>query len=163
MIILGLTQGMQPIAGYNYGARNYERLNEVLILTIKYATIVCIIGFALCFFFPGLIARAFTSDEELLARSVHNMRIYFITFPIIGFQVVTSNFFQSIGIVKKSIFLSLTRQLIFLLPPLLIFPLWWGCNGVWYAIPTSDILATFTTAWLLYLQLKFFKKNKQRI
>jgi len=161
MIVLGLTQGMQPIAGYNYGARNYNRLNEVLLLTIKYATVACCIGFAICFFFPEQIARLFTKDEELIALSIPNLKIYFITFPIIGFQVVTANFFQSIGIVKKSIFLSLSRQLIFLLPPLLLFPRWWGCNGVWYALPVSDVLATFTTATLLHFQLKFFKKFKR--
>ena len=161
MIIIGLNQGMQPIAGYNFGARRYDRLNQVLVKTITYATIVCIAAFILGEFFPALSARAFTTDEELIAHAAHDMPIYFITYPIIGFQIVTTSFFQSIGIVKKSIFLSLSRQLIFLLPLMLLLPLVYGINGVWYAIPAADALATFVTAYMLYKLIRNFKnKNK---
>ena len=161
MIIIGLNQGMQPIAGYNFGARRYDRLNQVLVKTITYATIVCIAAFILGEFFPALSARAFTTDEELIAHAAHDMPIYFITYPIIGFQIVTTSFFQSIGIVKKSIFLSLSRQLIFLLPLMLLLPLAYGINGVWYAIPAADALATFVTAYMLYKLIRNFKnKNK---
>ena len=158
MIIIGINQGMQPIAGYNYGAQQYGRLREVLIKAIMAATVVCIIAFVIGFFFPALSARAFTTDGELIARVVHAMPIYFVTYPIIGFQVVTTNFFQSIGIVKKSIFLSLSRQLIFLLPLMLLLPKYYGVDGIWYSIPAADILATFTTAYLLYMQIRKFNR-----
>lgn len=160
MIIIGLNQGMQPIAGYNFGARHFERLNEVLIKTILVATVVCIVGFLLGVFLPEISARLFTTDQELIRRAAHDMPIYFITYPIIGFQVVTTSFFQCIGVVKKSIFLSLSRQLIFLLPLLIILPqAGFGVDGVWYAIPCSDILATFITAYMLYDQIKKFKRK----
>src|SRR5574344_12255 len=109
MIIIGLNQGMQPISGYSFGARNFDRLNEVLLKAILIATVICIVAFISGFFFPSLCARAFTTDSSLIARASHDMPIYFITYPIIGFQIVTTSFFQSIGIVKTSIFLSLSR------------------------------------------------------
>jgi putative MATE family efflux protein len=160
MIIVGLNQGMQPIAGYNFGARNFDRLNKVLIQTILVATVVCVAGFILGVFFPAASARLFTTDEELIRRAGHDMPIYFITYPIIGFQVVTTSFFQCIGVVKKSIFLSLSRQLIFLLPLLIILPqAGFGVDGVWYSIPCADVLATFTTAYMLYDLIKKFKRK----
>ena len=159
MIIIGLNQGMQPIAGYNFGARRYDRLRQVLVKTITYATVICIIAFVIGVFFPALSARAFTTDEELIAHAAHDMPIYFFTYPIIGFQIVTTSFFQSIGIVKKSIFLSLSRQLIFLLPLMLVMPLFYDINGVWYAIPMADTLSTFVTAYMLYRLIKDFKKQ----
>jgi len=159
MIIIGLNQGMQPIAGYNFGARNFNRLNEVLVKAILIATIICIVAFIIGFFFPAIFARAFTTDKSLIARAAHDMPIYFLTYPIIGFQIVTTSFFQSIGIVKKSIFLSLSRQLIFLLPLLILLPHFFGTDGIWYSIPCADLLATFTTAYLLYDQIRTFKKK----
>lgn len=159
MIIIGLNQGMQPIAGYNFGARNFSRINEVLIQAIFIATVICIVAFIIGFFFPAIFARAFTTDAQLIARVAHDMPIYFITYPIIGFQIVTTSFFQSIGVVKKSIFLSLSRQLIFLLPLLLVLPHFYGIDGIWAAIPCADVLSTFTTAYLLYQQIKNFKKK----
>lgn len=160
MIVVGLNQGMQPIAGYNFGARKYDRLNEVLIKTILVASGVCIAGFLLAYLFPRQAARAFTTDVELIERAAHDMRIYFITYPIIGFQIVTTNFFQCIGAVKKSIFLSLSRQLFFLLPLLVVLPKTaLGIDGVWWSIPGADVLATFTTAVLLYQQIKRHKQN----
>ena len=160
MIIIGINQGMQPIAGYNYGARNISRLRQVLVKAIFVATVVCIIAFLISVFIPKPCVRLFTTDKHLIDLAAHDMRIYFVTFPIIGFQVVTTSFFQCIGIVKKSIFLSLSRQLIFLLPLLFLFPRFWGLDGIWYAIPTSDILSTFTTGYLLYIQIRQFNKIK---
>lgn len=161
MVVVGLNQGMQPIAGYNYGAQNYGRLRETLLKTIALATAVCLAGFAICVGLPGLCARAFTTDEELIRISVFAIRVMSITFPIIGFQMVTTTFFQCIGKPQLSIFLSMTRQLIFLLPAILVLPRWFGLNGVWYAVPVSDILSTFLTGTFLFIILRQFK-NKQK-
>ena len=158
MVVIGLNQGMQPIAGYNYGARLYGRLHEVLTRTITMATCVMTFGFLLGMFVPQLCARAFTTDPELIMRVAHDMRIQLLAFPIIGFQIVTTNFFQCIGMPGKSIFLSLSRQLIFLLPPLLILPRLIGSDGIWWSMPISDTLATFTTAYLFFRQMKKFKR-----
>ena len=157
MVVIGLNQGMQPIAGFNYGARNVGRMQQVLRITCIYATLVCLVAFVVGCFFPAITARAFTADEELIRRTAHNMPYYFVTYPIIGFQIVTAGFFQSVGIVKKAIFLSLSRQLVFLLPLILWLPHVLGCDGIWLSIPLSDLLATVVTAVMLYLQIKKFK------
>lgn len=158
MIVLGFNQGMQPIAGYNYGAKLYGRVDKVLKLTIVWATIVTTIGFVLAELFPELIVMAFTTDAELIRQSVIGMRIVMVTFPIIGFQMVTSNFFQSIGMAKKAIFLSLTRQMIFLVPALVVMPLFWQLYGIWWSMPFSDLLATITSGTMLYMQFRQFKR-----
>ena len=160
MIVMGITQGMQPIAGYNYGARNIDRMLSVLKLTIVWATVIMTTGFVICEFMPGLIARIFTSDEELIARSVRGMRIVAIFFPIIGMQMVTGNFFQSIGMARQAIFLSLTRQLIFLLPCLIVLPMFWGADGVWASLPTADLLSWIVSVSVLTYYLRRFKQGK---
>lgn len=159
MIVMGFNQGMQPIAGYNYGAKQYLRVNEVLKLTIFYATIVTTLGFFLGELFPTAIAKIFTTDKELIEQSVVGLRITMVTFPIIGFQMVTGNFFQSIGMAQKAIFLSLTRQIIFLIPAVLILPQFYGLNGIWYSMPLSDLLATFTSGIMLINQFRQFKNQ----
>lgn len=160
MVILGFTQGMQPIVGYNYGAKRFVRVKDTLKLTIICATIVTTLGFIMGEFTPGLVARAFTTEEALIENSVLALRIMSIFMPLIGFQLVTTNFFQSIGKVKKSIFLSLTRQMIFLLPMLLILPLFLGEMGVWYSMPISDFIAALLTIILLVQQFKEWRKDK---
>ena len=160
MIVVGLNQGMQPIAGYNYGARKFGRLRLTLIRTITVATGVVCVGYMLCMLFPYACVRAFTTDEQLIERSMYALRIVFFAFPIVGFQMVTTNYFQCVGQVKKSIFLSMTRQLIFIVPLLYILPKFFGLSGVWYTIPASDILSTFLTGYFLYRALKQFKENK---
>ncbi len=134
MVVMGLNMGMQPIAGYNYGARQMERVNSVLKQTIMLATSVMFAGFIIGEFFPRAVASVFTRDQELIELVIPGMRIVFIFFPIIGFQMVASNFFQSIGIPGKAIFMSLSRQVLFLLPSLLILPHFFGVNGVWYSL-----------------------------
>lgn len=161
MVVLGLNQGMQPIAGYNYGARLFNRVDEVLRKTILYATLVMTLGFLTGQLFPRAIAAIFTTDEQLIALAVKGLRIVMITFPIIGFQMVTTNFFQSIGMAKKSIFMSLSRQLIFLLPCLIIYPRLWGVDGVWYSLPTADLISSVVAAVLLINQFKKFRKQRQ--
>lgn len=159
MIVMGFNQGMQPIAGYNYGARLYPRVDHVLKLTIFCATCVTTFGFLVGELFPEAVVSIFTSDTELIARSAHGLRITVIFFPIIGFQMVTSNFFQSIGMASKAIILSLSRQLLILLPCLLILPIFFQEEGVWYSMPVSDLLASLIALFMLLRQFKQFKQH----
>ncbi|MBR2637340.1 MAG: MATE family efflux transporter [Bacteroidaceae bacterium] len=159
MVVLGLTQGMQPIVGYNYGAKRHSRVKETLKLTIFWATIITTLGFVISEFIPGIVARAFTTEESLIEHSIKAMRIMSIFMPLIGFQLVTTNFFQSVGKVKKSIFLSLTRQMLLLIPLLVILPLFIGEDGVWYSMPISDVIAALLTVILLVQQFKEWKKE----
>ena len=166
MIVMGINQGMQPIAGYNYGARQFDRVHRVLKLTILGATCVTTAGFLMGELAPRLAVSAFTTDEELLRLSVDGMRIAFVCFPLIGFQMVTTNFFQSIGMAGRAIFLSLSRQLLFLLPALLFLPRffaehtpWDGSWGVWCAMPVSDLLASAVAACMLAWQLRRFRRG----
>lgn len=164
MIVMGVNQGMQPIAGYNFGARQYDRVLRVLKLTIVCAVGITTAGFLVGEFAPRLAVSLFTSDEELIRLSVEGMRIVFIFFPIIGFQMVATNFFQSIGMAGKAIFMSLSRQLLFLMPGLLFLPRffevstpWDGSWGVWCAMPLSDFLATVVAFFMLTHQLRKFR------
>lgn len=157
MIVMGLNQGMQPIAGYNFGAKLYDRVNKVLKLTIIYATCVTTFGFLVGMLAPNLVVGIFTSDAELTELSATGLRITVMFFPIIGFQMVTSNFFQSIGMAGKAIFLSLTRQMLILFPCLLILPHFFGVAGVWYSMPVSDLLASLIALVMLVYQFRKFK------
>ena len=159
MIVMGLNQGMQPIAGYNYGARQFNRVTRVMRLTIYAATFVTTAAFLTGAFIPEVVARAFTTDDELIRQAAHGLFLLVLAFPIVGFQMVTVNFFQSIGMAKKSIFLSLTRQLIFLIPMLLVLPQFFGQTGVWMAAPISDTLSSLLAGWMLYRQFQLFKKE----
>lgn len=157
MIVMGFNQGMQPIAGYNFGANLYSRVDQVLRKTVVRATIVTTTGFLIGQLFPRAVASIFTDDAHLIELSANGMRIVFMSYPIIGFQMVTANFFQSIGKVGKSIFMSLSRQLLFLLPCLLILPYFWGINGIWYSMPIADTISSIIAGVLLVRQLKVFK------
>ncbi len=152
MIIMGLNQGMQPIASYNYGAGKGRRVKEVYWLCVKWATLVSIVAFIIFEVFPGPAAAMFTNDPELKGLAVHGMRLMNVMFPIIGFQIISTNLFQCLGMVKKSVFLSLSRQLIFLLPALYLLPLAFGIEGVWLSYPVSDVLA-FTCTVILIIRL----------
>ncbi len=160
MICMGLNQGMQPIAGYNYGARQYSRVREVFWQTAKLATLMTTICFIIGVFIPKAAAGIFTHDEELLALSSRAMRMTTIMFPIVGFQMITTNFFQSLGMVKKSIILSLSRQILFLLPMLYLLPLWIEADGVWLSFPISDTLATLLSFIMLRRLFKKFRQLK---
>jgi putative MATE family efflux protein len=149
MIVIGLTQGMQPIAGYNYGARQFGRMISVFQRTIIVATCITTFGFLLAEVFPRQIALAFTTESELVGLSTTGMRWVLCMFPIVGFQMVTSNFFQSIGRARISVCLSLSRQLFFLIPALLILPRLFGLVGVWAAIPAADLSASIVTFLVL--------------
>ena len=160
MICMGLNQGMQPIAGYNYGARQYSRVREVFWMTAKLAMVVTTICFAIGMFIPRLAVGIFTHDETLLAMSVDGLRILTLGFPIVGFQMIGTNFFQSLGMVKKSVILSLSRQILFLLPLLYVLPIWHGANGVWMSFPISDVLSALLTGILLRRLFRKFNMLK---
>lgn len=157
MIVMGLNQGMQPIAGYNFGAKQYSRVTEVLKLTIVFATVITTTGFLMGMFVPELVVSIFTSDQELINLSSRGLSIVVLFFPIIGFQMVTANFFQSIGMASKAIFLSLTRQMLVLVPCLLILPRFFGVAGVWYSMPVADVCACLIAVAMLARQFRKFK------
>lgn len=162
MIVMGITQGMQPIAGYNYGAQQYNRVTHVLKLAIWGGTAMTTLTFLVGEFMPEIAVSLFTTDEGLITRAAEGFRIVVLFFPIVGFQMVTSNFFQSIGMANKAIFLSLTRQLLFLLPLLIILPTFMGAAGIWWSMPISDAIASIVAGVLLYKQYQAFKKIEHR-
>ena len=158
MIVLGLNQGTQPIVGYNFGAKQYDRVFKTLKIAAIFATVLTSIGFLLGRFFSVVSVSMFSSDEALIAISSNALKIVITTFPMVGFQIVMSNFFQSIGKAKISIFLSLTRQFIFLIPSILILPKIWGLDGAWAAMPLSDALSGVVALVTFYLFYKNFKR-----
>ena len=162
MFIMGVNQGMQPIAGYNYGSQQIDRLMEVLKLSIITATCIMTVGWLIAMFLPYYCARMFTTDTTLIATPIHAIRINMLLFPIIGFQMVVTNFFQCIGKVQISICLSLSRQLLFLLPLLAILPLFWGVDGVWYSLPASDLTAAIVAAIIMQIYMKKIKRQIQQ-
>ena len=153
MVIIGICQGFQPIAGYNYGARNMDRVKRVLRLTIMWSVAAMTVGWIVGELFPEACCRLFSDDENLIAISIRGIRINMLVFPVIGYQAVVTNFFQTIGKVRISIFMSLSRQLIFLLPMLLLFSSIWGLDGVWASLPASD-LAAFLVAVIIMQRFK---------
>lgn len=156
MINMGFNQGMQPIASFNYGARQYKRVKEVFWLTAKWMTLVAVILFIASEFFTTPMVRVFTSDPEMIGKADTGLRIMNMVAWSIGFGMVSSNFFQSLGMVRKSIFLSLTRQLLFLVPLIYLLPLWLGEKGVWYAFPISDALSAICSlVFILGIMRKF--------
>lgn len=159
MIVMGLNQGMQPIAGYNYGAQKLDRVMRVLKIAIIAATIIWTIGWLIAMVFPESIARIFTKDEELIKLSVFAIRVDMLVVPVVGMQMVVTNFFQCIGKVKVSIFLSLSRQLLFLLPLLYTLPLFFGVNGVWFSLPISDFIAANVANVMMLTYMRKFKKQ----
>ena len=151
MMVMGLNQGMQPIAGYNYGARQYDRMLRSFYLTCAYATAVMGIVFTLGECFPRLVTQMFTHDPVLIEQTIRPMRIICSTMLIIGFQMVTGNLFTSIGKAGKAIFLSLTRQVLYLIPMVLWLPMAFAepIDGVWWSIPISDALSAVTAVIIL--------------
>ena len=161
MFVIGITQGMQPIVGYNYGAEKYDRMLRCLWLAITYATGILLFGWALSMLFPRQIARIFTTDAELLDLSAKGIRLDMLVFFVVASQAVITNFFQCIGKVRISIFLSLTRQLFMLLPLAYILPKFWGLDGVWYSMPASDFCSFAMTIPILFWYLKKLKRNER--
>ena len=157
MIVMGFNQGMQPIAGYNFGARQYGRVREVYLKTALWATLVTTLGWIVSEFLARPAVEIFTNDPILIEKAARGLQKMNVVFPIVGFQMVTTNLFQCLGMVRKSIFLSLSRQLLFLLPGIYILPsLLESENGVWYSFPISDTIAAILTgilAWSLLVKL----------
>ena len=159
MFVIGLNQGMQPIAGYNYGAQQYGRMMRVVKSSIITAICIMLTGWALAMFAPYYCARMFTKDPELIKGSIKAIQIIMMMYPFIGCQMVITNFFQCIGKVKISIFLSLSRQLLFLLPLLVLLPNFYGINGVWASMPTSDLISVIVAISIMTVYLRRFKKE----
>lgn len=164
MIVFGLNQGMQPIVGYNYGAKQYDRVLKALRITISCAVCVTTAGFLVGQFFPREVAMLFVGGDsaesnELIEAVTYGMKSVMIMFWAVGFQVVTGNFFQYIGKPKRAILISLTRQLIFLIPLLIILPPKFGLLGVWISMPISDTMSVMLAVVLLYFQVRAFKRE----
>ncbi len=154
MLIMGITQGMQPIVGFNYGAGNLARVKETFRFVVIAATVITSIGAACSLLFPEWIVRAFTIDAELIRISANGLKITLSVFFVVGSQIVISQFFQSIGVAWKAMFLSLSRQCLYLIPAILILPQFYALNGVWLAAPFSDFLAAITAGLFLWHHLK---------
>lgn len=165
MIVIGITQGMQPIIGYNFGARQLDRVRCTLVYGIASGMIVTSVGFISAQLFPAAIVGLFTTDATLTEMSINGLRIACMMFTLVGGQIVISNFFQSIGKASVSIFLSLSRQLIFLIPLLLYLPRIYAINGVWASLPISDAIAFIVAAlmlWIYYRRVQKESRNKTR-
>lgn len=154
MIVFGVTQGMQPILGYNYGAGQFDRVMQTLRIGIGLGVAITVVGWGATELFPQVISSLFTTDESLIALSDHAFRIFFICYPVVGCQIVIQNYFQSVGRPKISIFLSLTRQLLFLIPFLIILPRHYGIDGVWASMSASDFIAFIFAIVTLYYTVR---------
>jgi putative MATE family efflux protein len=152
--VIGVCMGMQPIVGYNYGAGRFDRLKRAFWLSAAVCSAVCLLGSLLCQLAPGVVTRLFTDDAALIETSNHALRLTTWMFWVVGFQIVITNFFQSLGEAGKSIFMSLIRQVLFLLPMLFIFPHFWGLSGVWLSFPLSDLAATLVSVILLVIVMR---------
>jgi len=158
MVVMGINQGMQPIVGYNYGAQQMDRVMQVLKYSLFAGVAVMTVGWFVGELMPYPCARAFTSDADLIAMAINGIRINMLAFPLIGYQAVVTNFFQSIGRAKVSIFLSLSRQMLFLLPLLAILPIEYDVDGVWIAMPASDTIAFIVTVFMMARYMRKVKK-----
>ncbi len=162
MIVMGLNQGMQPISGYNYGARLYSRVIKVLKLSMIGAIVIMSLGFLIVEFFPHAVASGFTTEEHLIALAAIGLRYIFIFYPLVGLQMVTSTFFQSIAAFsKKAIFISMTRQVIFLIPLLIVLPKYFGITGIWISMPIADFISIILSMTLLIREIRHLKNSKE--
>lgn len=158
-VVIGICQGMQPILGYNYGARKFDRLFGTLRLAAICGVIVTSIGSLIGALNPHFIAAMFMQDQQQIDCAVNCLKITTMSFWIVGFQIVGTNFFQSLGMAGKAVFLSLTRQIIFMIPLLLILPHYYGLNGVWSCYPICDFVASVVTAFMLAWQIRKIKRS----
>ena len=163
MVVMGFNQGMQPIAGYNYGAGKYDRVLKVFWQTVMWATITTSLGFVVGMFVPEVAVRLFADEPKMVEIASMGFSIAVAVFPIVGFQMVVSNFFQSIGMANKAIFLSLSRQVLFLIPCLILVPLAYGIEGVWMAMPISDGISTVVAAVMMWQLIRKFKRAPQNV
>jgi len=154
MPMFGLVQGLQPILGYNYGAKNYRRSKDATKLSIKVATFMSTIGFLLLLIFAKWLAKAFSSDTELIELSAYATRILVLLLPFVGFQAISGGYFQAIGKAGSAFFLSILRQVLCLLPFVLILPLFYDLNGIFFAFPAADVIAILITAIMMKREMK---------
>lgn len=159
MIVIGICQGMQPILGYNYGAGKFQRLFRTLFLAATAGLLVTTLGAIMAHLFPAAIAGMFMQDAAQIDAAVLCLRITTISFWMVGFQIVSTNFFQSLGMAGKAIFLSLTRQIIFMIPLIYLLPPLFGLKGVWFAFPISDTVATLVTIGMLIFQIRHIRRT----
>jgi putative MATE family efflux protein len=163
MPVFGINQGSQPVIGFNYGAKNYDRVKKAWKLAVLGATIVTTLGFIAVEFFAPQVIKIFNSDPELVNIGTYGIRIYLSMLPVIGFQIISSNYFQAVGKAKISMFLSLCRQVIVLIPMLLVLPPIWGLTGVWVCGPTSDAIASVITAFFVIKELKLLNTQHKEV
>ncbi len=162
MPIFGINQGVQPIIGFNYGAKKYDRVKLALKYAITGATCIALLGFAVVMLFPTALISMFNKkDLELVEFGSKAIRIFLIFLPLIGFQIVSSNYFQAVGKPKKSMLLSISRQVLFLIPAVLILPRFFGLNGLIFAGPTSDLLSSIMTAIVLFYEMRHLDKSHE--
>ena len=165
MVVMGFTQGMQPIVGYNYGARAYDRVLKTLWMTVGWSVATTTFGFLLCELFPYQVVRIFVSEDgsgsatQRIEASARGLRILVLMLPLVGFNIVAGNLFQHIGKPKRAILLSVSRQMLFLVPLIYFLPRYMAADGVWYSIPIADLLSTLLAALLLFQQIRKFKKS----
>lgn len=160
MPIFGINQGAQPIIGYNYGARRFDRVKKTLETAIMAGSALTIVGFIIMMLFPAQVVRIFASnDEALVAMGTHAIRIAVSMLPIVGFQIVSASYFQAVGKPKIAIILSLSRQVLILVPALLIMPHFFGLDGVWASMPTADLAASVLTGFCLMLELRHLGRS----
>ncbi|WP_128330394.1 MATE family efflux transporter [Apibacter sp. HY039] len=162
MILVGLTQGMQPIIGYNYGAKKMDRVKQTLNYTIKTGILIGSVGLLVGIVLPDIVIKPFNPSAQLAEEATTALKIMTITLPLSGLQMVISNFFQCIGKALYSFFLSMTRQFIILIPALFILPKFYGIDGIWYSIPLSDLVSTLLAVIILFIQLNHLKKLEIR-
>jgi putative MATE family efflux protein len=161
MAIVAINMASQPIIGFNYGAKSVQRVKESLRISLIASSIIALVAFVIIEAFPGTIVRLFNSDSQVLYDiSVNGIRLVILALPIVGFQVVASNFFQSVGKAKIATFATLFRQVILLIPLLLIFPAFWGINGIWIAFPVADTMSALVVSFLLIREWKLLNVAK---
>jgi len=159
MPTIGIAQGMQPIAGYNYGAGRFDKVREVNKIAIIWATCVASFGFFVAQLFPSQMMMIFTDDPELIAMGANAMRLMMLLIPVVGFHIVGTTIFQALGKALPSFILSMSREILFLIPLILVLPKFWGLNGIWLTMPISDILSFILTAIMFYNLVKHLKKQ----
>jgi Na+-driven multidrug efflux pump len=154
MPIFGISQGVQPIIGYNYGAKNYGRVLHALKLGCYAATAISVAGFLVSEIFAESIIGLFNPNPELIAMGASALRISMAIFPLVGFQIICSAYFQSVGKAAYATFLTMSRQIIILIPAIIFLPKYFDITGIWLAMPLSDLLSTMLTVACLWLELK---------
>lgn len=158
MPIIGLNQGTQPIISFNYGARKYDRVKTAAKLAITAATVTVIAGYTIIRLFPVQLISMFNREPELLEFGKTSLLSWFLCMPVVGFQIIGANFFQAVGKSRRAMFLTLTRQLIFLIPAIIIFPKFWGIEGLFYAAPFADFISFLITAAFFFYGIRTLEK-----